>query len=309
MNILVTGSRGFIGTNIINILKNDFVFWEMDIFEKQENNYFTWNEIEKFPWDKIDVVIHLAGKAHDTKKESDAQSYFDINTELTKKIFDKFLVSNATQFIFFSSVKAVADKVETDFLSENVVPKPVGPYGNSKLQAEQYIQGQNWNEKKVYIFRPCMIHGPGNKGNFNLLYKVVNKGIPYPLGAFDNRRSFLNIWNLAFIIKQFIEKKPESGIYNLADDKPISTNQLIQLIATSTHRKAKIWKINKSFIFLIAKIGTFLRLPFNSERLQKLTENYVVSNMKLKLSIDVKDLPIKVEDGFLLTLKKLVVSG
>ncbi|MCL2335463.1 MAG: NAD-dependent epimerase/dehydratase family protein, partial [Endomicrobia bacterium] len=252
---------------------------------------------------KIDTVIHLAGKAHDTNKQSDAQTYFDINTGLTRKVFDCFLQSKARQFIFFSSVKAVTDTVEGDYLTEDTEPKPVGVYGESKMKAEEYIQSKPWNGKNVYIFRPCMIHGPGNKGNLNLLYRFVNMGIPYPLGAFKNKRSFLNIQNLSYIVEQFLLQNIESGIYHLADDEPVSTNRLIELIAFSKNKKARIWKINRSFIMLMAKIGTACKLPFNVDRLQKLTENYVVSNQKLKSAIGIERLPVDIESGLLFTLK------
>ena len=103
---------------------------------------------------KFDVIIHLAGKAHDTKKQSAAQSYFDINTGLTQKIYDWFLTSEAKKFIFFSSVKAAADFVVGDKLTEEVIPTPNGPYGESKIAAENYILEQlkiENEELKMYI--------------------------------------------------------------------------------------------------------------------------------------------------------------
>jgi nucleoside-diphosphate-sugar epimerase len=250
----------------------------------------------------------LAGKAHDTKNRSEAQTYFDINTGLTQKIFDYFLQSNAKQFFFFSSVKAAADSVEGDFLTEDVVPRPIGPYGESKIAAENYINSQfsilnsQASNKKVYILRPCKIHGPDNKGNLNLLYNVVSKGIPWPLGAFDNRRSFMNIRNLSYIVEQFILKNPASGIYHLADDEPLSTNELIELIAASRNKKAKILKINRTLITNIAKLGSICKLPLNTERLRKLTENYEVSNQKMKTALGITRLPVDVKTGLQQTL-------
>jgi nucleoside-diphosphate-sugar epimerase len=195
-------------------------------------------------------------------------------------------------------------------LTEDVIPNPVGPYGESKIAAEKYIAshtpslfGEGAGGRGVYILRPCMIHGPGNKGNLNLLYNVVTKGIPWPLGAFENRRSFTNIWNLSYIIDRFISKNPPSGIYHLADDESLSTNELIELIAASQNKKARIWKINKSLITALAKTGTVCHLPLNSDRLQKLTENYVVSNQKMKNALGVEQLPVDVRTGFQRTLK------
>src|SRR3978361_1739672 len=88
--------------------------------------------------------------------------------------------------------------------------------------------------KYFYIFRPCITHGKGNKGNLNLLFKLVNKGIPYPLAAFDNKRSFLSIQNFSFIINEIIDRDDfPSATYNIADDQPVSTNEIVSLLSFS----------------------------------------------------------------------------
>jgi nucleoside-diphosphate-sugar epimerase len=320
MNILITGIHGFVGTNLVSALKAQHIIYGLDIVASQKEGVvktYTWAELETIP--AVDAVIHLAGKAHDTKNQTNAQVYFDINTGLTQKIYDWFLTSEAKKFIFFSSVKAAADKVVGEILTEEIVPSPKGPYGESKIKAENYLishqstvisqQSLKDNalstEKKTYILRPCMIHGPGNKGNLNLLYKVVKKGIPYPLGAFENRRSFCSIDNLSFVISGLIENDVASGIYNVGDDESLSTNELITLMATTMGKPNKIWKWNKALVQLAAKVGTVLHLPLNTERLQKLTENYVVSNAKIKQALGVDKLPVSAKEGLLKTLRSL----
>jgi nucleoside-diphosphate-sugar epimerase len=147
-----------------------------------------------------------------------------------------------------------------------------------------------------------MIHGPGNKGNLNLLFKLVSKGIPWPLGAFENRRSFASIENLQFVIQQLVENDIEPGIYQVANDEPLSTNEIIQLIAKSQGRKSCIWNISKKMISLLAKTGDIFHLPLNSERLKKLTESYVVSNQKLKRALGIENMPVSAEEGMNKTL-------
>lgn len=322
MNILITGITGFVGSNLVSILKQKHTIYGLDIVSPLKDGIvktFGWNELDQIP--SIDVVIHLAGKAHDTKNQSTAKEYFDINLDLTQKTFDWFLQSSATKFIFFSSVKAVADEVSGAVLAEDVVPAPRGPYGESKLAAEQYILKQlqasgfkfhshnselrtsNSELKKVYILRPCMIHGPGNKGNLNLVHNLVQKGFPWPLGAFENKRSFCSIDNLQFVIQQLIEKNIEPGIYHVADDEPISTSEIIRLIAASQERKAIIWKVPEKIIRGSAKIGDVLHLPLNSERLKKLTESYVVSNQKVKKALGIEKMPVAAKDGLRKTLE------
>jgi nucleoside-diphosphate-sugar epimerase len=148
-----------------------------------------------------------------------------------------------------------------------------------------------------------MIHGPGKKGNLILLYKLLSKGVPWPLGSFENKRSFCSIENLVFIIKELIERDDiPSGVYNVADDEALSTNDVISILTKSQNRKPKICRISKKLIQIIAKIGNLLKLPLNEERLQKLTDSFVVSNQKIKSAIG-KPLPISSKEGLLKTFK------
>lgn len=304
-NILITGYNGFVGSNLTEALKENHLIG-VDLFKGDSvNEHFSWQDLNKIK--NIDCIIHLAGKAHDTKNTSHEDEYFDVNVGLTKQIFDVFLNSTAKTFIFFSSVKAVADSVSGDFLSEDTIPDPKTPYGISKLIAEKYILEQPIQPgKKVFILRPCMIHGPGNKGNLNLLYKLTQKRIPWPLGAFENNRSFTSIQNLLFVIQEIVEKDIEAGIYQIADDEPLSTNNLVHLMANSLNRKAHIWNITPNLIKIMAKAGDRLRLPINSERLKKLTESYVVSNLKLKKALGIEKMPYKATEGMKKTFESFL---
>lgn len=303
MNILISGIHGFVGSNLTTYFKQNHTIYGLDIVFPDKDGVtrtFSWENLEQIP--NVDTIIHLAGKAHDTKNTSLPEEYFRINVGLTKVIFDQFLKSDASKFIYFSSVKAVADSVKNDVLTENDTPDPQTPYGQSKLEAEEYILSRELPEgKKVYILRPAMIHGPGNKGNLNLLYKFVAKGIPYPLGAFSNQRSFMSIGNLNFIIEQLIQKDIQSGIFQVADSEPLSTNEIIDLIAKSMNKKPSIWNIPIGLIQMAARLGDILPLPLNSEKVKKLTENYIVSNKKIAGSIGAS-LPISAKEGMKSTL-------
>lgn len=289
--ILITGATGFVGTNFQDYLKNSHDVSPMSV------RYVANQQFDL----KANALIHLAGKAHDLKKVSHPTDYYEANFELTKQLFDAFLLSDATVFIFMSTVKAVADTV-SGILTEDAVPSPKTHYGMAKLQAEQYLLSKKYpRDKRVYILRPCMIHGPGNKGNLNLLYQLVSKGLPWPLGAFENQRSFLGIENLCFVIKELLENEAiPSGVYQVADDQSLSTNELIRLLGTSLEKKSRIWYLPTSWIGGIAHLGDYLHLPLNSERLQKLTEDYVVSNEKILAAVG-KPLPIGVKEGLLRT--------
>ncbi|WP_185218504.1 NAD-dependent epimerase/dehydratase family protein [Sphingobacterium mizutaii] len=297
MKILVTGASGFVGQNLIDYLKR-YPEVEVEIISLRNPK---WIDVEL---NDYNAIIHLAGKAHDTSNTEDDSSYFEINRDLTIKLFKKFKDSNVKDLLYFSSVKAVADSVE-GILTENVLPNPITPYGRSKMEAENFLISEPIkDDQRVFILRPCMIHGPGNKGNLNLLFNVVQKGLPWPLGAFHNERSFLSIDNLSFLIYQILNNNTlKSNVYNLADDEFVSTNQLVDLISKVLGKKSKLLNINTSIIKNLVKIGDVLPLPLNSERLKKLTESYCVSNDKIKADLKLNNLPTSAIDGLTKTLQ------
>lgn len=274
------------------------------------SNQINWANLSVTHLQGIDTVIHLAGKAHDLKNTSDTDEYFKVNLGLTRQLFDVFLLSNAKLFIYFSSVKAAADRVE-GVLDEGVIPAPKTAYGKSKLAAEQYLLSKPLpNGKRLLILRPCMIHGPDNKGNLNLLFNVIKKGIPYPLAAFKNTRSFLSIENCCFMIEQLLKADTvPTGVYQLADDAGISTLETVKLIASTIGLKARLINIPPGFIHLFSKAGDIFRLPFNSERLEKLTENYLVSNHKIKKALGIHYLPVPIAEGLKKTIKSFIPHG
>ena len=304
MKILITGVHGFVGSNLVGALKDTNEIYGLDIIAPEKEGVlktFSWEDLDKGLVPQVDAIIHLAGIAHDTKNQTEAEIYFKVNTNPTQKIYDYFVTSRAKKFIFFSTAKAAADKVDS-ILTEDVIPSPKGPYGESKIKAEEYIMAHLSDEKQVYILRPCMIHGPGTKGNLNLLYNVVKKGFPWPLGAFDNRRTFTSIDNLSFVINGLLTKDVPMGIYNMCDDEALSTNELIEIICQSLGKKAHIWSISKGFMIKAAKICGMLHLPLDEERLRKLTENYISSNAKIKAALGVENMPVAARDGLMKTL-------
>ena len=379
MKVLITGAFGFVGTNLSAYLaERGHELWALDVknalTEAQSarsvyQKIYSWDELEKIPWGEVDAVVHLAGKAHDTRNASDLQSYFDVNVGLTKRVLEAWAknishgdtentengvccvdktvtalptttplrtpcLSEKKKFILFSSVKAVADRVE-GVLTEDAVPNPQTPYGQSKMEAEGLLRprsGRNGECKngrgagggarlecdrelargepgRCYILRPCMIHGPGNKGNLNLLYGVVRKGVPWPLGAFENRRSFASIGNVCAVVEGLLTGDAAAGVYQVADDEALSTNELIGLMARALGKRPRIWRVPAGLIRCIARCGDVLRLPLNSERLKKLSESYVVSNAKIKKALGWERMPVSARDGMRKTLESFGMSS
>jgi len=308
-NILITGINGFVGSNLSKKLKGNHSVFGLDIDNQISNDAirnFSWRELDNIPL--VNSIVHLAGISKDIGEKGDFDFYYKVNTDLTKRIFDYFLMSEAQKFIFFSSVKAAAHKIPDQVLTEEVVPSPLGPYGESKRRAEQYIF-KNLSEaelknKSVYILRPCMIHGPGNKGNLFSLYNLVRRGIPWPFGSFHNRRSFCAIDNVLYVVEELLTRDfIPNGVYNVSDDDSLSTNELMALFSESLGKPLRILNVPKVLIRGLAGVGGLLHLPFNSNILQKLTEDYVVSNSKVLRALSIERMPISACDGLVKTIE------
>lgn len=292
MKIGITGISGFVGKNLNQYL---------DKFEIESINQY---DLTSISLDYV-AIVHLAGKAHDIQSKTNIDEYFQVNTELTIKLFDLFLKSNCRDFIFFSSIKAVADHVNEGIVYEHTPSEPKSPYGLSKRLAEEYILSINLPaNKRVFILRPTMIHGPGNKGNLNLLFNLVFRRIPWPLGAFNNQRSFCSIDNVCFVIQELIKRDDiPSGIYNLADDDALCTNEVVRLVGSTLGVKSFIVSIPTWMIKTIAILGDLFMLPLNSERFNKLTENFVVSNDKIKAALHIREFPTSSKEGLKKTIR------
>jgi nucleoside-diphosphate-sugar epimerase len=304
--IFITGVTGFIGHNLVQYFNNQQSF---QLFGHSRDSAKAQVQLRGLPVElietysakvfdelRIGTIIHLAGIAHDLSNLYKPDDYYRVNSENTKIIFDEFVKSRAKKFIFLSSIKAAVD-ISAIAAEEIIEPTPITDYGKSKRKAEEYIQSVQLDDgKRAYIFRPCMIHGEGNKGNLNLLYRFAKIGLPYPFGAFNNQRSFLTMDNLNFVFESFLAKDIPSGIYHLADNGFLSTTELYKLISLELGKKPRVWSIPSGLIqFFFSLIGK--RVTLN-----KLTEDMMVSNKKLLRYIG-QPLPVQMLEGLKKTIR------
>lgn len=292
MKIAITGSNGFVGKNLIPFFESQHIE-TVSVQVRSEN-------VERISLSAMeaDALVHLAGIAHDLKGEHAEAAYQKSNTDLSIALINQFLDSNIGDFIYLSSVKAIADTT-SEVLKEATAITSTTAYGISKLKVEQYIQKLAIPEgKRIFVLQPTLMYGAGSKGNLHVLYNFVRRKLPYPFAAFQNKRSFLNVKNLGFVMVQILKKKElKSDKFLVADDQTYSTNQLIQAIAAALKVNSSTLKLPQSLIRFFAKIGDVLRLPVNSSMLSKLTGNFEVDNSKIKNALGISSLPFELQDG------------
>lgn len=283
MKIQITGASGFVGKNLLKYLAGN-----LEPVKVKDSQTFIVN---------ADVVIHLAGLAHNKLGTISKEKYISVNTELTKRVYNSFLCSTATKFIFLSSVKAISDDY-VGVITEQTPESPKTDYGLSKLSADRYILSRELPfGKSVYILRPSLITGPGVKGNLRRLYNFSKSPFSWVLSSINNKRSYCNILNLSFVIQELINRHDiEGGIYLIADDEPLSTPELINLFSNKKNSNKFLLFISMVFIKVGLGFEYLINTTSNFKMLRTLSENYLISNKKITRSLG-KPLPYSSSDG------------
>lgn len=273
MQVLVTGSSGYIGSNFINKYKSKYEFEEFSLLTQK---------IEDIKFNSIDSVLHCAALVHQ-KVNYSYKKYYNINVEYPVKLAKIAKQNGIKQFVFLSSI-AVYGKDEKSNSNTS--------YGKSKLEAEKQLLELNDNSFIVSIIRPPMVYGKNAPGNINSLIKLVKKVPIIPLGGIDNKRSFISIQNLCHVINEVISQQKE-GIFLVSDDEILSTSRLIELIAKNLQKKVYLFKI--PFFETLLKI---VKPSFHKRLYRNLEVDNSITKKKLNLTN-----PYSVEDGIRLMIK------
>ena len=292
--IVLTGTTGYIGQNLTKYFNSKS--------KKNKSISLRFQNWHKMMPLETETIIHLAAINLNPQDSAFDEEYFRVNTELTSKLFRYFLNSNAKTFIFLSTTE-LTDKHTTD-VTENSKVNPTNPFLQSKLDAEQFVLKQDLPEgKRAIILRVAPVYGRETKSTLHDTFSFC-KRFPWFFGVFDTKQSFCNIDNLTEIIAQISENTGvPSGIYNVADNEPISSIQLVNWIAAVFDKKAKIIKVPKGILNLFAKIGDMLNWEFNSNKLFELSHSRIVNGNKIKAALDKNKMPVETEIAVLKTIE------
>jgi UDP-glucose 4-epimerase len=245
--LMITGASGFVGSNFIKKYSDDYNIIPVCLIE---------NKPEDLDYEGIDCILHLAALVHQMKGAPE-EKYFEINTELTKRLAETAKSNGISHFIFYSTVKVYGydgDIYNHNFiLNKNSECKPNDPYGKSKYEAEEILRGLENNKFKVTYIRPPMIYGAGVKGNMINLIKLVKKFSVLPFNYDENKRNIVSINNLLDLTKQVIDKK-EKGIYIPTDGEAVSIKEIVEGIAEGLDKKIVLVKFPKFIYNLLCKV-------------------------------------------------------
>jgi nucleoside-diphosphate-sugar epimerase len=258
--ILVTGATGFVGQGLIQRLtadKRPFRSAVRGVTGLAGETIAVGDIGPETDWasalDGIDTVFHLAGRAHIFASERDPLAGFrKVNALGTARLAEQAEAAGVRRFVLLSSVKAALDTSGLTPVTENEPPTPRTPYGISKLEGEQALRAAA-GKMEIVILRPPLVYGPGVRANFLALLKLVDRGIPLPLGSVRNLRSLIARDNLVDAILTAADAHAAvRGTFYVTDGPPLSTPDLIRELARALGKQAKLMPFPRQLMRLTA---------------------------------------------------------
>lgn len=275
MNLLITGASGFVGQYFVKKYTQKYSIKQFS---------FRDHELGNLNLSKVEAVIHLSALVHQmggaTKEE-----YERVNVTQTLELAQKAKTSGVKHFIFMSSIKACGEESSSAY-SENSQCNPEDEYGKSKLKAEISLQKLEDENFRVSVIRTPIVYGYGVKANIKNLISLVRKTLLLPFASINNRRSMVYIGNLCHLLDVVVQKR-QSAIFLAADDQPLSTTRLIELIAKELNKKL--------FLVKIPLFATLLKV-MKPSFYKRLYESLEVDNSVTKKSLELTNL-YTVEEG------------
>lgn len=281
MNILLTGSSGFVGSYFVNNYTSKYCIKTFSFIK---------DDFEALDVESIDVVIHLSALVHQMDGASAAE-YERVNVMQTLNLAKKAKNAGVKQFVFMSTVKVYGEERILAY-DETSRCRPQDEYGKSKLKAELELLKLENNNFKVSIIRAPIVYGYGVKANIKSLITLIKRFPVLPFGDIANKRSMVYIGNLCYIIDIIIQKE-KSGTFLVSDDKSISITILIEIISKSLDKKVYLIKI--PFFESLLKL---VKPSFY----KRLYENLEVDTSETKKVLNLKN-PYTIEDGIKFMIK------
>lgn len=310
MRILVTGGTGFVGRHLLPELEARGHALTLALrteassrglpgtrLQSERRSVVVGQIGEGTDWREAlegnEAVIHLAARAHVLGEDADVEEPFmRVNAHGTRRLVDQAIDTGVSRFLLMSSIGAVTASSDT-LVTLDTPCAPETPYGRSKFAAEQaLVERARGTQTSWTILRPTLVYGPGNPGNMERLVALVKRGLPLPLGALHNRRSFTFVENLVQATATAL-RHPEASnsVFLVADGQDLSTPDLIRRIAAIAGTGTLLLKVPMPAIRGLARgaevfmATTGLSVPFDTETLQRLESSLYVDIEPLRAKL------------------------
>jgi len=275
MNILLTGSLGFIGSYFLQKYNKKY---NIKTFSFRNDDF------DKLDLSDIDIVVHLSALVHQMQGAK-KDKYYRVNVEQTIQLAKKAKESGVKQFIFMSTIKVYGEEADIAY-NENSNCNPVDYYGKSKLEAENKLLELESNDFIVSIIRTPIVYGYGVKGNIQNLIKLIKKVNVLPFKNINNKRSMVYIGNLCYLIDELILQR-QKGVFLASDDETISTSSFIKLIAKNLNKKIYLIKI---------PLFEYMLKHLKPNIYQRIYGSLIVNNQITKERLNLNN-PYSIEEG------------
>lgn len=279
--LLFTGGTGFLGKNVMPLLKEQYEVTTCGITSDDKIKANLAKEVPVL--DKhYDVVLHACGKAHVVPKtEAEKQAFFDVNYQGTVNLCAALEKVGVPKALVFISTVAVYGCEYGDLITEEHPLNGDTPYAKSKIMAEEYLT--EWckkNDVVLGILRPSLLAGKNAPGNLGSMVNGVRKGFYMNIAGGKVVKSILMAEDIARIMPALIKK---GGVYNVCDTRQPSFGELSVSVAKQLGKHKPI-SIPYWMAWCMAKVGDLLgsKAPINSYKLEKMTKSLTFSNEKAR---------------------------
>jgi UDP-glucuronate 4-epimerase len=266
--VLVTGHAGFIGSSLVSkLLDLGYSVVGVDNFNdyydpkqkeinvapfKKNKNFFGYklditdkSELEQvFKEYELEVIIHLAARAGVRPSILKPKLYEKVNVTGTKNILELACQYKVKQLVMASSSSVYGNQTKTPFSESDQLDKPVSPYAETKLKAEELCR--EYAEKfgiMVTVLRFFTVYGPKGRPDmapYLFTQKILNNEPIIRFGDGTSRRDYTYIDDIVRGIIKAVEKPFDFEIINLGNNKPVELNQFIKTVEELTGKTAQI---------------------------------------------------------------------
>ena len=267
--LLVTGADGFVGGTLVGemaaaglrtrrAVRKALSFTSTPNVETVVVGHIDANTDWRAAVAGIETVVHLAARVHVLADHvaNPLAAFREVNTQGTRRLASQAAAAGVKRFVYMSSIKVNGESTDVRPFAAQDVPAPVDAYGFSKLEAENAVsEAARGSGMQVVILRPPLVYGPNVRANFLRLLRLVDWGVPLPLGGVRNRRSLISVWNLCDLIRTCVSSDAASGQTFLASDgEDLSTPDLVTRIATAMDRSPRLFSVPPSLLRAAAAI-------------------------------------------------------